>query len=534
MTLPRGKDTGGMVTTTAPMSCTRARRDPRRRIGNSNAVADGLDMTRVGILSDRELAFFHRLAYAGSHAAEQQQHDARKQEEYRRRNLSKARTAEWTDTIEARHDRFVQEQKDATEAAEARQKVLDDLYLEQRKEEHKAMIARQQLEKIKEDPRTRHVRSVTLLHEALKAREEQVAYRDMVKREEKKRNAADQLEYQQQLWGDQAEELHKKLQARQRNMEEKNTNLEAVLYQIDRRREERAADCEDRKRVDQEAADERAEQREEEMARRARDLENGAYNVAHSRTAVTKAEKLQAHLAENAKDQAALEAEEKKVESLKRYVVEHQRRKQLAFEDRKKASLPQYLKEAQPDKHPTYRTQDAFVQKGTSLLQHLHDGDAKRQEKQREQQLEMTFERLQMEEEKAAEARGETIESKLDANGRNLRHHRASTTAAGFMSMAEEKAYAEEMRRYPEQLRAKEAEEAAARRAEALRLEQAQKLQAAEKHEKERRALEAHREEVREQQAQQEADDARFRAYIDSVIPADMDPFLYRKAVQMH
>ncbi|CBZ24799.1 conserved hypothetical protein [Leishmania mexicana MHOM/GT/2001/U1103] len=515
------------------MSSTRARKDPLRRIGNGNAVASGLDMTRVGILSDRELAFFQRLAYTGSQAGEQQQRDVRKQEEDRRRELSKTRTAGWTDTIEARHDQFVQAQQDAKDAAEARQKVLDELYAKQLEEEHKAVIARQELEHLKEDPRGRHLRSMNMLHEALKARKEQVAYKQMLKREDEAQNANAQREFQLQLWGDQAEELHKKLKARQRNVEEKNANLETVLYQIDQRRQERAVRQQDRKHVDQEAAEERAEQQEEEAQRRARELENGAYNKAHSRPALTKSEKLQTRVAENIEDEAALRAEEEKVDSIKRWVIERQQQKQAAFEERKKVGLQRYLDEAKQENLPTYRTQDVFEQKGQSFLQKIYDSDAKQKEKHHEYHLEMEQQRLEIEEQKAAEARGDHVGSGDGADGSSSRRHGAATTAAGFLNKAEEKAYAEEMRRYPEQLRAKEAEEAAARRAEALRIERIQKLQAAEKRENARRAVEARREEFRQQQAQQEADDARYRAYIDSVVPADMGPILYRKATQL-
>ncbi|KAG5483497.1 hypothetical protein CUR178_07818 [Leishmania enriettii] len=531
--MPLPRDAGTAVATTS-MLTTRARKDPLRRVGNGNAVASGIDMTRVGILSDRELAFFHRLAYAGSQAAEQQHRDARKQEENRRRQLSKARTAGWDDTIEARHDRFLQARQEAKSAAEARQKVLDDLYAEQLKEEHKAIIVRQELERLREDPRGRHLRSMTMLHEALKAREAQVAYKQVLKREEKEQDANSQREYQLQLWGAEVEEAHKKLEARQRNVEEKNANLAIVLYQIDRRRQERAAEKEDRKHVDLEAAEERAEQQEEKAQRRARELENGAYNKANSRTALTKSQKLRTRVVESAKDEADLRAEEEKVDSIKRWVIERQQKKQAAFEERKQVGLQRHLNEAKPENLPTYRTQDVFEQKGQSFLQCLYDSDAKRQERQREYHLEMEQQRLQMEEQKAAEARGEAVDSGDGTNGSSSRRHRASTTAAGFLKKEEEKAYAEEMRRYPEQLKAKDAEEAAARRAEALRVERIQKLQAAEKRENALHAAEALRDESRQQQAEQEADDARYKAYIDSVIPADMNPLLYRKATQLH
>ncbi|GET86961.1 hypothetical protein, conserved [Leishmania tarentolae] len=533
MPKPRGTVAVEATATATSMSSTRARKDPLRRIGNGNAVAGGLDMTRVGILSDRELAFFQRLAYTGSQAAEQQQRDARAQEEERRRALSKARAAGWTDTIEARHDQFLQAQQDAKEAAEARQKVLDELYAKQLEEQHNAVVARRDLEQLKDDPRGRHLHSMQMLHNALTARKEQVAYKQMLKREEEAQNANDQREFQLQLWGDQAEELHKKLRARQRNVEEKNANLETVLYQIDRRQREREDQKQDRKHVEQEAAEERAEQQEEEAQRRARELENGAYNKAHSRPSLTKSQKLQTRVAESVKDEAALRAEEEKVDSIKRWVMERQKKKQAAFDERKEVGLQRYSEEGKQENLPKYRTQDVFEQKGQSFLQKLYDSNARQEEKNREYRLEMEQQRREMEEQKAAEARGDDVGSGDGAN-ESSRRRTAAPSAAGFLTKAEEKAYVEEMRRYPEQLRAKEAAEAAARRAEALRIEHIQKLQAAEKREKERRAVEARREEFQQQQAQQEADDMRYRAYIDSVVPADMDPVLYRKAIQLH
>ncbi|KAG5484070.1 hypothetical protein LSCM1_05924 [Leishmania martiniquensis] len=531
--MPLPRDAVAAAATT-PMVAARARKDPLRRIGNGNAVASGIDMTRVGVLSDRELAFFRRLAYAGSQAAEQQQRDARKQEENRRRELSKARTAGWTDTIEARHDRFLQARQEVKDAAEARQKVLDELYAEQLREEHKAAIARQELEKLKEDPRGRHLRSMTMLHEALKAREAQVAYKQALMKKEEEQNASTQREYQLQMWGAQVEEMQKKLAARQRNVEEKNANLEMVLYQIERRRQERAAELQDRQHVDREAAEEREEQQEEKAQRRARELENGAYNRASSRAALTKLQKLQTRVLQSAKDEADLRAEEERVDGIKQWVVERQKQKQAAFEERKQLGLKRYSDGAKPESLPTYRTQNVFEQKGQSFLQRLYDEDAKRQEKQRDFQLEMEQQRLEMEEQKAAEARGEVVDGGEGTNASSSRRHGACMTVAGFLNKEEERAYAEEMRRYPEQLKAKEVEVAAARRAEALRVERIQKLQAADKRENALRAAEARREESRQQQAQQEADDAQYQAYIRSMVPADMGPVLYRKATQMH
>ncbi|KPA76429.1 hypothetical protein ABB37_07754 [Leptomonas pyrrhocoris] len=511
------RSTGGDGT--ALSVSTRARQDPRRRIGNGNAVAGGLDLSRVGVLSDRELAFFHRLACASAQSAEQRRLDARRSEEERRRELSKARTATWPDTIEARHDLFLKTQQDAKDAAEARQRVLDELYAEQLKEERNAMIARQELAQLKEDPRGSNARSMTLLHETLKGRAEQVAYKQHCKQEEEAAAADTQRQLQLQAWGDQTEAMQKKLAARQRNMEEKNTNLETVLYQINELRQARAAEKQEGVRVAQEAAEERAEQAAEDAERRARELENGEFNKSHARTALTKSQRLQERLADNKQNEAAMRAEEARRDGMKAWVMEKQQQKRDAFERRKETALLQHLEEAVPEKAPTYRTQDVFEQKGQSFLQRMHDGDVQRREQEKQHRSE-----LQREMEERANGTSSNAQS---------RHHGAATTAGGFLNAEEERAYAAEMRRYPEQIRAQEAQEAAARRAEAQRVEEILKLQAAEKRENARRAIEARREEARQQQGCQALEDARYGEYIDSIVPADMDPVLYRKAKQL-
>ncbi|KPI89680.1 hypothetical protein ABL78_1173 [Leptomonas seymouri] len=528
-TTAASQGTGGGGGNTLAVS-TRARPDPLRRIGNGNAVARGLDLSRVGVLSDRELAFFRRLAYASSREAELQWQDARRQEEERRRELSKARTANWPDTIEARHDRFLKAQQDAKDAAEERQRVLDELYEEQLKEEHQAMIARQELAQLKEDPRGRNARSMKQLHETLKCREEQVAFKQQLRQEEEAAVTDTQRELQLQAWGNQTEAMHKKLEARQRNMEEKNANLEIVLYQIEERRRERAAEKQEHARVKHEAAEELAEQEEEDAVRHAREVENAEFNKSRRRVAPTKLQRLQERLVENTRDEAALRAEEEKLDGLKAWVMNRQQRKQEAFEQRKKDGLQQYLDEANPEKAPIYRTQNAFEQKGQSFLQRMHDGDVQRREKDRQ------FYRELQEERERKERGEEDLETEDGGNGASSntrrRYHGASTTAGGFLNAAEERAYAEEMRRYPELLKAQEAQETAERREEAKRIQEIQKLQAAEKRENARREVEARREEARQQQERRALEDERYDAYIDSIVPPDMHPVLYRKAKQ--
>lgn len=491
----------------------RARYDPRRRCGNGNAVASGIDLSRVGIISDVELNAIRRLVSAESEDAELR--SRRQAEEQRRREWCKSRTAGWPDTIEAKRDLFLRSRDDAKKAAEERQLVMDALYAEQEEQARLASLAKLELQELKDDPRGRNLRSMLLLNDALKTREEQVAYRKMQREQEASTDAVELREMQMKAWGDEAEELHRKLAARQRNVEEKNYNLETVMYQIDERISQRAGEKAERVHVDREALEERQEQAEEDAQRHRLDLENAAFNQEHRRRASTKAERLKERMRQNVTDEADRLQEEAKVDSLKQFVLDHQRKKQEDFEKRKVKATSRYLAEVSQGS-PTVRTQDAFETKGRSFLDRMYDGDVERVDKQRTAVLEA------LREDKEAKENGTGVYS----------CHRAAATAAGFMDAAEEREHLDEMRTYPARVRAEELKEANERRAEALRIEKIQRLQAEEKRENARIEVEGRREAARQQKLYSEADDARYRQYIDSLVPKDMNPILYKKAME--
>lgn len=500
---------------------TRARPDPKRVLGTANAVAAGLDLTRVGIMSDRELDWIRTLAFGAASADAQEQ--ARAAEAARRKALSQARTANWTDTTEARQQAFLRAREEDKEAAERRKVALDELYAQQKEEERLAKIAAMELQRLREDPRGRNAKSALMLHEAIKAREEQLAFQASVKSAQAIANEQERNAMLMEQWGHTAEELQKRLAARELNMAEKNYNLEMVLYQIQERKQQRAEEKQEGERARAEAEEEARENAAEEAERKQRGEENNLYNKASAKPKLSKSGKLQERLQENAQDEANRLRQEAHMAEMKQAALERQQRKQEAFEQRKAVGLRQYEQDKATDS-PKRRTQDRFEGKGESFLNRMAAGDVARTQHAKEAR------RQQVEEEKAATAAAVAAA----AGGTPAkRYNKAEATASGFTSPAEEQAYLAEMRTLPETIRTEQAAEAAARKAEARRVEEIQKMQAEEKRERTRREVEAERANARQQRAYQAEEDARYRAFIASQIPDDMNPTLKAKAMKL-
>eukprot|EP00796_Vickermania_ingenoplastis_P004260 gene4260-3081_t len=475
---------------------TRARRDPHRRTGNANAVAAGVDLTQVGVVSERELNWIRRLA----NETEGDVDAYLKKEEERRKALSAARTSRWTDTKEAKHGEFLRSQAAAVEEAERRRQELDALFEEQEREAHRARVAQLELQQLKEDPRGRNIQHMLMLHDAIKGREEQIAF--------KKTKAADVIEeqrreveeMQRKAWGEEAEERRKNLVRIQKNVEEKTTNLDAVMYQLDKRKQERREEKAGRVVVDREALEEKLENEEEERIRKKKEYETGMWNKEHSRKAVTKHDRLNERIEEYKIIEAERLKEEDRMRRRREMIEAKRRKKQEEFERCKELGKEAYLREGGGGPSPVYRTQDAFVNKGINFMDKLaEENDAR-----------------------AAKTQEELIKSK---NYEPDRHHRpAEASASGFRSMEEELAYLEEMRELPAKMKAEEAEMEALRRQRADRIARIQKMQAAEKKTHERLLTEKERQDTQLQRAHLEEDDKKYVEYLRSQIPADMDP----------
>lgn len=486
-----------------PVLGTRARRDPLRRTGNANAVAAGVDLTQVGVVSETELMWIRRLA---NETVGELDAYLRKEEE-RRKALSAARTANWTDTKEAKHGEFIRSQAAAAEEAERRKEELDALFAEQEREAHRSRVAQLELKLLKEDPRGRNIQHMLALHDAIKGREEQIAFTKSKYADELEQEKADLAEMQRKAWGEEAEERRKQLEQRQRNIAEKTTNLDAVMYQLEERKKLRAEEKAERVYVDMEALDEKRENEEEERTRKEKERENGLWNKEHARKAVSKHEKLDARVAQFKLDEADRIRDEAFMDSIQKVVEEKRKKKQADFEKAKELGFKAYLAEAgQPS--PIYRTQDIFERRGVNFANTLAEANDQRQ----------------------AQAKENMLNAK---NFENDTHRKAEASPSGFVSMEEEMEYLEEMRALPAKVRAEEAEKAAQRRREADRIARIQKMQAAEKRTHERILVEKDRENTRLQREKMEANDARYMQYLKSQLPDDMDPYLRDKALHL-
>lgn len=482
---------------------TRARRDPHRRTGNANAVAAGIDLTQVGVVGERELNWIRRLA----NETEGEIDAYLKREEERRKALSAARTANWADTKEAKHGEFIRSQAAAIEEAERRREELDALFAEQEREAHRARVAQLELKQLKEDPRGRNVHHMVMLHEAIKGREEQIAFEKSKVRDQLAEEQRELEEKMLKAWGEEAEERRKAIEVRQKNVEEKTTNLEAVMYQLEMRKKERAEEKARRAVVDQEALEERLENEEEERVRKQRDYENGMWNKEHARKAVTKHQRLDERIAQFAEDEKNRIREEAFLDNLRKSVEEKRRKKQEEFEKRKQEGLQAYLAEA-GGPSPTYRTQEAFVKRGVNFVNMLAEANDQRMEKTKE-------------------------DLKKSKEFEPDHHRKAEASASGFKDMEEEEAYLEEMRLLPEKVRAEEAQRAAQQKMEADRVARIQRMQAAEKKKHDRLQTENERENARRTRQQMEEDDKKYLEYLKGQIPKDMDPYLRERALRM-
>lgn len=504
----------GAVSSSAQLGAsTRARTDPKRTLGTANAVAAGVDLSRVGIMSDRELGWIRSLAYGSAVADAQEQQRAA--EMARRKAASDTHRARWQDTTEARNEAFLRARQEEKDDAERRKVALDELYAEQKEEARLAKIAALELQRLKDDPRGRNAKSAVLLNEVIKARDEQMAFLESVKDAQSIENEQDRNAMLMDLWGYNAEELRKRLAARERNMAEKQFNLEMVLFQIQERKQQRADDKLDGLHAKAEAEDEARENALEEAERKQREREAGLYNEACAGPKLKKVDKLQQRLKENAEDMANQQRQEESLAKLKQSALEMRLKKQAQFEERKRIGLQLYEAEKATDS-PKRRTQDRFEGKPDSMFNKMAEEDAIRFKATKEAR------RKQVEEEMAADA----VEA---ASRRN----KAEATASGFTSFAEEQAYLAEMRALPEIVRAEQAQEEAARMAEAKRVEEIQKMQAAERRERKRREVETERDNARRQRDYQVEEDRKYREFLETQLPKDMNPILRAKAMQL-
>ncbi|CCW66783.1 unnamed protein product [Phytomonas sp. Hart1] len=505
--------------------CTRARVDPQRRVGLANAVASGLDLSLVGVIGEGELTAIRRLA--DEEVMKEKMEIERAAREATRRAASSAKRAGWPDTLEARRANFLKEQERKADEAAERKRVLDELYILQMEAQRQESIARLVMKNRSEDPRGRNVKSMKMLHEAMKGREEQIAFKKLANDEERDASRKEALELQQKLWGDAAEATHLKLVTRQRNMEEKLANMEKVAEQITQRRQQRKDEKNERQNIEKEAAEEREENEMEEAVKLAKMDEVNTFNAKHAKPYLTptlRYRQLIADREQNGGGGVELISDKRKNETLAR-----ERAKREAFEKRKEIGLTKYA-EINAKPNPTHRTQDVFEEKFPSFLNQMESNEDTRLREKKE-----VRQKLQKESEEVKELNKNLGSLKKMRQHRLMtsEHPKAEITPYDFFSKEEEKAYSAERLRQAEKFRMEEAEEKAALQASVEALKAAQKQQADERSRKAREEKEMERLNVKREIEEMAADDAKYIEYIRSQIPSNMHPALVGKATRM-
>ncbi|KAH9600115.1 hypothetical protein LSM04_002802 [Trypanosoma melophagium] len=503
------------VTLSASAPMTRARVDPKRKVGLANAVAQGRLLYRVGILAESELNAIRRLANA---IDDEDAYNAyRQQEDMRRREASKARTDVWPDTLHAKQEAAIRRRQAEKEEEEQRKNMLLELEAQQEEEERRQKQAQLALKLLKEDPRGRNVRSLVMLNEAIKDREMQISFKNELKKKEEEEARIEKELLDKGKDDYLAKEEQEKFNRRSRNVAEKNAHLQQMLFQIQERkkmREEKKEGREEARRAAEEEAQENLEALAENREKMARIHE---YNRSMAKPPLTKHDRLLQRIQHEEGDEAARALQEEKIESMKREAMEKMRRKQELAEKRREQGFLAFAAENDRMQHKA-RTQDVFEQRGVSMIERLAASEDRQRERQEEQR------------------RQEELANKQSgaSNGNNAAlSRRAAAGRWGFIHESEAEAYQREARAHPARVAAEREAEARERRAEAERLQKIHRLQAEERRENERRTRAEEKAARERQQQAMEEEDANYRAYIATQLPENMDPYLQNKAMEL-
>ncbi|ORC86080.1 uncharacterized protein TM35_000301200 [Trypanosoma theileri] len=503
------------VPASVPVPMTRARVDPKRKVGLANAVAQGRLLYRVGILAESELYAIRHLANA---IDDEDAHNAyRQQEDERRREASKARTNLWPDTLQAKQEAAIRRRQAEKEEEERRKNMLLELGAQQEEEERRQKQAQLALKLLKEDPRGRNVRSLVMLNEAIKDRENQIAFKNELKRKEEEEARLEKELMDQGKDEYLAKEEQEKFDRRSRNVAEKNEHLQQMLFQIQERKKMRAEKKEGGEEARRAAEEEKQENLEALLENRELMARIHEYNRSIAKPPLSKHDRLLQRIQREEGDEAARALQEEKLESMKREVMEKMRRKQELSEKRREQGFLAFAAENERMQHKA-RTQEVFERRGVSMLERLAASEDRQRERQKEQRRQQV------------EALKHPEEAEANDNGLT---RRAAASQWGFIHDSEAEAYRQEMQAHPARVAAEREAEARERRAEAERLQRIHRLQAEERRENDRRTRADDMESRERQRQAMEEDDANYRAYIVSQLPDNMVPYLQTKAMQL-
>ncbi|KAG8344599.1 hypothetical protein TRVL_04577 [Trypanosoma vivax] len=505
---------GGMPSVAHPT--TRARVDPKRKFGLANAVALGKLVHRTSIMGESELEAIRRLLSADNDTYG----EYRRSVDEQRLEASRARTANWLDTVDAKREAFIRRRQEEKEEEVRRKNVLIELSKQQMIEERRQKQAHLALKLMNEDPRSRNVRSILLLDAALKDRDAQLAFKAHLKEKEEEERKKELETILTGLEDHITKEQQEKMDRISRNVDEKNSHLQQMLYQIEERRKNRAEEKKGRAEVERLAEEERIENMEELEEARKKIKAVNEYNRSIAKPFMTKHDRLRKRIKEEENDNSNRRLQEDRIAALKAKANERIANRLKNFEKAKEISFKACEAEQARMLHKE-RTQDYFEEHGISMIEQLASREDERLQ-------EMMEERKRLEQIMRRRAEGDFEDEKLPETV-----WRAATHRAGFSNEEEARAYQLQMQKHPALVKQEQLELAAKMRAEGELLQRIHKLQTAERRENEELEKKRNEEEWKMWQEAMHDDDSRYLAFVKSQLPANMNPYLREKALEL-
>ncbi|CUG87649.1 Hypothetical protein, putative [Bodo saltans] len=149
----------------------RVRADPRRTIGNANALATGQPVPTFTTISDATLARYQDIANNGAQLA----HDALLEDRREKLEVSKARVNTWGDTLQAKRKQYVTDRSNRLEADELRRQRIDAEETEFREANRQQRLQESNQQLFLRDERGRLMKSAVLANEVRQTQEWQMS-----------------------------------------------------------------------------------------------------------------------------------------------------------------------------------------------------------------------------------------------------------------------------------------------------------------------------------------------------------------------
>lgn len=149
----------------------RVRADPRRTIGNANALATGQPVPTFTTISDATLQRYQDLATDSARAAQ----EAYLEERQAKQDISKARLNSWGDTLQAKRKQYITDRSNRLEADELRRQRIDAEEAEFRESQRQQRLVESDQQLFLRDERGRQMRSAVLANEVRQQQEWQMS-----------------------------------------------------------------------------------------------------------------------------------------------------------------------------------------------------------------------------------------------------------------------------------------------------------------------------------------------------------------------